>query len=670
MNKKALTLSLFTLVLLASCGGESSSESSSDPSENESSSQEVEPEGALQEIFLKISENNFTLDYEGSFATNHNVPVNQTFKYTQYAVEQDGDRGFQGVAKGNDDVVFKYEMEDGKIDSGAPLLNSSSGLRYDSIYDYVCGVEDVEIQYLPTETDDDGYYEYEFGKSDANDEIVFRVFMSFSSSNSGLPKSVKFKVTGSILEMVCLNQIYDFGESGYYEDNIYATVYNIGMTENPTVKNYIDNGGTSKKALGRKFLKVMTPYFSSENFTVDIDATKKTDQNFRMTEYFTQDALYEKNLDDVENSPVYLMSQGYLNLAYIVDGKLEIDSTPQSGSDGSFYEAILGGYVSSSFLDLSTSNLVGYEDDEEDTYIITDSQFISVCGTLVYSDVYDTNYCDQVKIVINDYENLSFTIYMDYYNYSTGVSLGQIVATFSDCGSTVIKEVDDYLSLGDDPEDQTIDDLKTVLDACRNNNYSTDIMTGAGMAKYYNTEDYFYEEVYGSANNNYGLIKLDEGGKYNAGLYEFYITDGEMYVTSSTDYSNSIFFPGVGTYLGADDDAGYFHLLNECIYDFDSYEVASVGSEFDYWNNTTSGFAKDAMTYLTMQTTYTYILPKGAGFVVKNDEDDMRISFLSDYLASDGSAEGYTSVTYYDIGSTTNEIVDAWLEDYYGTSAE
>ncbi len=665
MNKKALVLSLSILALLGSCSEAEVSSTGSSSVEEEA----VEPVGALQEVFQKMSANNFTLDYEGSFATNHNVAINQTFKYTEYAVEQDGDKGFQGIAIGADEVVFKYEIEDGKVDSGAPLLNSSSGLRYDSVFDYVCGLENVEIQYLPTETDEEGYYEYEFGNSDINDEIVLRVFMSMSSANSGLPKSVKFKVTGSVLEMVCLNQIYDFGDSGYYEDNINATVYNIGTTVNDTIKTYIDNGGTSKKSLSRKFLKVMTPYFGSENFTIEVDATAKTDQNFRMHEFFTEDALYEKNLDDVENSPIYILAQGYLNLAYIVDGKLEIDSTPVSGSDGSFYEAILGGYISSSLMDLSTSNLVGYEDDEEDTYIITDSQFVSVMGTLVYSDVYDTNYCDQVKIVVDDYDKCEFTVYMDYYNYSTGVSLGQIVASFKDCGTTVIQEVDDYLSYGVDPEEQTIDDLKTVLNACKDNNYSADIMTSGGMAKYYNTENYFYEVVYGSENNNYGLIKLEEGGQYSAGLYEFYITDGEISVTSSTDYSGSIFLPGVGTYLGASDDAGYFHLLNECIYDFDSYEISNVGSELNYWNNTTSGFAMDAMTYLTMQTTYTYIIPKGAGFVVNSDPDNMRLTFLSDYMASDGSAEGFTSVTYYDIGTTGFDVIDQWLEDYYGNAS-
>ncbi len=194
-------------------------------------------------------------------------------------------------------------------------------------------------------------------------------------------------------------------------------------------------------------------------------------------------------------------------------------------------------------------------------------------------------------------------------------------------------------------------------------------MTGAGMAKYYNTENYFYEEVYGSANNNYGLIKLEEGGAYDPGLYEFYITDGEVYVTTSTDYSNSIEFPGVGLYLGYDDDAGYFHLLDDCIYDYDSYEIASIGDDINYWNNTTSGFADLAMGYLTMQFTYSYILPKGAGFVVRNEEDNMRLTFLSNYLASDGSAEGYTSVTYYDIGSTSYEILDNWLNDYYSASS-
>ncbi len=232
MNKKALVLSLSILALLGSCSEAEVSSTGSSSVEEEA----VEPVGALQEVFQKMSANNFTLDYEGSFATNHNVAINQTFKYTEYAVEQDGDKGFQGIAIGADEVVFKYEIEDGKVDSGAPLLNSSSGLRYDSVFDYVCGLEDIEIQYLPTETDEEGYYEYEFGNSDINDEIVLRVFMSMSSANSGLPKSVKFKVTGSVLEMVCLNQIYDFGDSGYYEDNINATVYNIGTTVYAKIK--------------------------------------------------------------------------------------------------------------------------------------------------------------------------------------------------------------------------------------------------------------------------------------------------------------------------------------------------------------------------------------------------------------------------------------------------
>ena len=73
--------------------------------------------------------------------------------------------------------------------------------------------------------------------------------------------------------------------------------------------------------------------------------------------------------------------------------------------------------------------------------------------------------------------------------------------------------------------------LENVLNMFKNNNYSCDVLTSAGLAKFYNTENYFYEELYGNPNSNFGYMKVNDS------IYQFSVHNKEVILDTSKETS-------------------------------------------------------------------------------------------------------------------------------------
>jgi hypothetical protein len=54
-------------------------------------------------------------------------------------------------------------------------------------------------------------------------------------------------------------------------------------------------------------------------------------------------------------------------------------------------------------------------------------------------------------------------------------------------------------------------------------------------------------------------------------------------------------------------------------------------------------------------------LSNGNGLIVKDAGKDSKLTFFVSYVSSDGSYSGYTTFTYYDIGYTSNELLDNYV---------
>ncbi len=217
--------------------------------------------------------------------------------------------------------------------------------------------------------------------------------------------------------------------------------------------------------------------------------------------------------------------------------------------------------------------------------------------------------------------------------------------------------VDKYLSKGDPASNQTKNDLKEVLDMFSKHNYSFDVLTSLGMSKVYLTDKYYYQEVYGSPNNNFGYIKL--GDK----VREFTIVNNVIQIDETKDYatsSNPINIPSHGDYFSYDTDLSYVSTFDG-IYDIDKYVVNEING-LSYWEMTDVQLAKQLYNYMGLSKTGIY--PYSSGFAISNNGDESKISLISAYILSDGSYIGYSSLTFYDINNTSYQLLEDYLNNY------
>lgn len=645
MKKNWLSLLITLPLLLAGF-------SSCAPAETSSSGEEYEPQTDLESAFQKLKQNNFSIDYYDSYAMYDNVERNEKYYYTDYSLQAEGDLGFNAIAQ-DDDIIFRYTINGGEIVSGTPMINSFTGIRYQSIYDFIYGMQNFNIRDLPKEKGADGYYEYEFDVNTENDKMILAVFLQRTYSGIN-PVSLKLKVTKDVIDVQSTILVYDFGEE-VYSDTVHSIIYDIGLTENAEIRAYLNGGGTSKIPLDTRFYKLFQPYFSSRNFSLEMDASGMPGYSFQMTEYCTENAIYDVR-SGYESG--YIRAQGVVSSFTISDGKVNITGTPTSGSSGDFYSDIYGGVLYYTLSDLGYENLIGYIDEEhENSYILTDSQLLYILAYVCYITLSDEYYCDTARIEILDDAAHEFNVYFDLYNRNTLVELGQYRVRFYDLNRTELPAVDRYLAEGGTPSEQTKEQLQSVLTKFSEGNYSFDSLTSAGLAKCYYTKDYFYEELYSDPTNNIGYIRQGDA------IYSFTVLLGSVRVDTSTDYAqgdSALALPGCGSYYGSGDDLGYMSELGEGFCDASNYERAKICGR-EIWKLTDPTLAQRVFNYIYVNPSTIY--PMGSGVVVEEGEDpyDTRVTVISSYISADGNSQNYYSFTFYDIGSTAHPTVEAYL---------
>ena len=652
-NKIAAVLALF--IPLAACS----------PTQNPTSEPTYTPVNDLERVFEKMQNNNFSTDITLVSINNQSVPLNRKVYYTPYSIETEGDFGFSGFAQ-DEDTVFRYAYQNQDVITGSPIINSNNGLRYTSLYDYRKSLQNFDISALPDEKGSDGYYVYDWGKNRNNDGIMLEIFLAMSSS-SLLPVETKMKVIGNTIECKTVVLEYFEDENGnMLKDTIDTVIYNVGETENPIIKEYLDTGKTFKQPLDNKFHRVINSYFTYENYTVDIDASLvlNSDGNpsgAHALKKMTENAV-SYNTGGGESG--YVMVGGIAHQFKVVNDIAQMVSTPYADSDFNYFTGIVGQIEAACFRYLDHSSFVGYKvDNTENKYVLADSYLLSMLSSMCLIDLSDEMTVDRVIFEILDEENREFSITFEYYNRLTNRNLGTMVAVFKNHRKTSIPAVDRYLNKGDNPTTQNKQDIIDVLELFKKGNYSYDGVTGAGITKYYFTENYMIAVPYTTynRNNNYGFIKIGNS------IYEFnYNFDlNEVTIDKTVDYasgSNPMTLPGTGDrFLISDNDLGYISHLTEELYNYDNYEVTYQYGQH-YWKNKSSTFSTTCFEYFK---TYSNILPTGSGVIASKADNtyDTRLTIVSNFISNDGVYSGSYEFTFYDIGNTSLPGVDKYLEN-------
>ena len=185
------------------------------------------------------------------------------------------------------------------------------------------------------------------------------------------------------------------------------------------------------------------------------------------------------------------------------------------------------------------------------------------------------------------------------------------------------------------------DNLKNVLDLFIGNNYSCDVLTSAGMAKFYNTNNYFYEELYGNPNSNFGYIKVKNS------IYQFKVFNNEVIVDTSKDYAtgnNPLTMPSIGDFFGDSLDMGYVSTISDELYNLSNYSI-NTKYGVDYWKMDNLIVANEIYEYFTGDPNG--LLSNGNGLIVKDAGKDSKLTFFVSYVSENGEYEGYTTFSYY-----------------------
>lgn len=631
------------------------------------------PKGALQEIFYKLSANNFSLSYSDSYAA-QGVSRNQVTKYTSYSLETSGDLGFTGYAQ-NDECVFTYNIVDTEIVSGVPVIDYNNGIMVTNIYDYRDGLQNFDYTYLPSDYKSGEEYIYEFGKNELNDELLVSVFLRKTYNPNSRPKEVKLKVVADNLIVDCINNYYELQDA---YDIVSVSTYDIGTTENSLIKKYLDDGKTSKTPLDQKFYHLIAPYLQSYSYKTTLDARGlKSEsgngyQTFVQDQYFTDNAiLFDTISDDTSKVSGVIQTNAGLVSEFEMDDikstRLNIIGSPRN-EDGEYYSYLYDEYLTYSMASLNFSNFIGYIDEEhKDSYYITDSQTSSILSYICFYEINDTTRAlKSLRLEVNDWDTHEFTLYFDIYDRSTNLDKGVFKVTFSQVDNIDFKAVDRYLNIGNPASSQDKSTLESVLNKFKNHNYSMDIYSSVGLAKVYYTKDYYYVEPYGDKANNEGFIKLGDA------IYEFKLTMDSDYNVTGIDVDKSIDYasaygmklPGCGTNNGnLYDDLFYFSAFSDELYNYDEYYQDSIFG-YSYWRNGTSGLSQKILDYFYPANTSA--LPQGSGFMVSDsDEDayDIRVTLISVYSSADQSQYGAIMSTFYDIGNTSVPYLDQYILD-------
>lgn len=664
MKKRVLLSVLTGIVLLSGCG----STTSSNP----------ENLNELQTIFKKLAEQSFTVDYELSYASSSNTGTQKSY-YTDYAIETDGYFGFNSVAQG-EDLIFSYTRnDDGSIESKAPTVDLYSGMRYMKIEDYRPTFKNINLDALPSQKDADGYYTYEFGIDEENDETMNRIMMLTSGGGKN-PTSLRFKVVGNSLISEGVGNVYGEGEDAK-KDWVNASFYDIGTTEILDIKEYLDEGGTAKDFVDDRFVFFMLPYFVSTNYSIDVDLSGMPDENLPNKFYskkYVDNAEFSYSKGQEDEGYGYIQYGGIVSSFALDEENNIIFQSPAMADTTTAMTDIWYEEIGNSFLNITPSNLNGYmttNDEGEKEYHITDTQFISVITNLSNTGYNDTYFVDEAIITIDNFDEYAFTVELNYYNRSTKIDKGTAYLHFYDLNKTEITSVNRLMYEGDDPTTQSKDDFMKGMNLFKENNYSEHVISGDGL--YINTYVYnpnytfYYTESQGLG-SGYGFIK-DKDGSIKKGTIT---SDDEVKLETAT-YSYKI--PGVAKTYGTEDDMAYVsspivyngssvdeaktQIVREALYNPDNYEVYQEGT-LSMWQNTNADVMNWVKSYFApiFGSTYT---PYAVGFRTSLKDESEKLNIMNKvtlYISvfdQDGNTYS-TSFKFFNLGGSNIDIIDEY----------
>lgn len=648
MKKIVSVLSL--LFLLASCS------SPVTPNEEDTSSF-----NAVQKVLHNLKENNFTVNLTTKLANNGGAAQNVIYRYNPDYVMVTGDAdNYNYMSK--DDTLFKFCFdENGEIVPSAPLISYTTGLRYESFYDYRIGFENFDAKNVSLTEGEDGYYTYNFGNNETNDTILLMTFLGFSSNTHIYPNSFKIKAIGNSLACDVVGIIY----TDEIKDTFSVTVNNVGTTENEKIEEFLnDDSKGPLEPLDMRFTKLIFPYLTTFNYSIKIDVSESYDENLKKfvgTYQFDDHALNFLSPLGGNYSGGYVEYLGYVH-KFLFEGedKIKITSTP-TNSEGEFYSSIFG-EIMFPFTAMDLSMFMGYKIDDNN-YVITSDECIYYLTQTFNFQINDETYVDKINVHVDDYATKAFTLSMNVRNKSTKTDLGLLKASYFGLNQTDIPGLNRLLNEGKDAKIEDKDKFIKVMNEFRNGEYMFDVMTSNGLAHRYYNKNYVFSEVIGNKNNNYGFIKQEDK------IYEFVIDyhknpEGQVIIDTSKDYALAgMKLPGSGSLWGQDDDAGYishFESYKEDLYNFSNYEIATNKS-VSYRKFNVQGAATNFLTYFGGNPKVT--IPTSCGFTVStgNDSYDKRVALRIYYTVAENDYEGYQIMTFYNIGNAKHSVVEKFI---------
>lgn len=691
-NKKSLLVFPFTLALiLASC--ETSSSISSTPSSPVESfdsttststpTSEEEHLNSLQSLLKEMRANNFSVEVGGRMydpqEISHSSFSRTIYKYNDYSVEASGDgENFNYAMK--DETLFRYTYDsNGEITASAPYLDSGTGLRYESYYDFRISFENFNYLSSGIVENSDGTYTYSYNVNSTNDLILEMMVRGQSGLGASLPKETIITVVGRTIQINWVVLTYNSSDEEFdktkhvYLEN-QAIIYDIGSTENEKIKEYLVDGG-AYDPIDMRFSKLINPYLYTHNYTIEVDGSGTTEgselQNDVGTYYFNEEGYMFEYPEDFGSE---YTAGGYLEYKGIVSSFKYEDETksriqilaPQTNSDAEVYTDFYGEFADS-FDSLELGLFQGYKDPiDENRYHITYSEAIVYICYIFNLSISETTYTDDLIIDIIDDTTHEFRITLNLIDDSTDLSLGTMYVNFSGLNNTTIPGLSRLLNEGDDPTSQTSEEFQAVMDQFKNHNYTMDVASDIGIANRMFTDRYVFNYLPSQPSSSYGYIQISE-----TEIYEFTIDYENNTVLvdegAGNYYDNGMRIPGHGTTLGTGSsgstDAGGYVSTFDAIFDYTKYSRNSLYN-FPFWQNTSANFSSTMLTYIAAGASTSNLIARGAGFTVSNSDDayDRRVSLHVFYITNDGSQSGYTTWTYYNIGNTGYEIIDNYLD--------
>ena len=123
--------------------------------------------------------------------------------------------------------------------------------------------------------------------------------------------------------------------------------------------------------------------------------------------------------------------------------------------------------------------------------------------------------------------------------------------------------------------------------------------------------------------------------------------------------SNPLTMPSIGDFFGDINDLGYVSTISEELYNLSNYSI-NTKYGVDYWKMDNLIVANEIYEYFTGDPKG--LLSNGNGLIVKDAGKDSKLTFFVSYVSENGEYDGYTTFTYYDLGSTSHKVIEDYLK--------